>query len=254
VVASVHELTASKVRQRARRWDAGPVPTPRDLAALRWIGEQYTARFDVAGLLLSTLSPDSAGMLSRRTVRQRVDRWEQAGWISRHRLLGHTWITLTVAGLRHAGLDHLDLWQPAAARLTHHHAVALVRLAREPAPGGAGWVCERELWRRRGKASWHLADGALPAPVPELWQARGIGEAFELVEVELHQKARRRTLATLKTLPPATALVTYYTPPALYGALQAQVASVARELGPTYPAVRVEVLPEVAGISWEVAA
>jgi hypothetical protein len=254
VVTSVHELNASKVRQRARRWDAGPVPTPRDLAALRWIGEQYTARFDVVGLLLSSLSPNPAGMLSRRTVRQRVDRWEQAGWISRYRLLGHTWITPTVAGLRHADLDHLDLWQPAAARLTHHHAVALVRLAREPAPGRAGWICERELWRHRGKASWHLADGALPAPVPAVWQQRGVGEAFELVEVELHQKARRRTLATLKTLPPATALVTYYTPPALYGALSAQVASVTRELGPVAVPVRVEVLPEVAGIGWEVAA
>jgi hypothetical protein len=230
------------------------VLTARDVAALRWIGEQYTARFDVVALVLSHLAPEPSGPLSRRTVRHHLDRWERGGWISRHRLLGHTWITPTVAGLRHAGLDHLDLWQPAAARLTHHHAVALVRLAREPAPGQAGWVCERELWRRRGKASWHLADGALPAPVPELWQARGIGEAFELVEVELHQKARRRTLATLKTLPTATALVTYYTSPALYGALQAQVASVARELGQASVPVRVEVLPEVAGIGWEVSA
>ena len=57
-------------------------------------------------------------------------------------------------------------------------------------PGQGGWVCERELWRRRGKASWHLADGALPAPVPAGWQ--GISEAWELVEVELTQKARPR--------------------------------------------------------------
>jgi hypothetical protein len=224
------------------------------VAALRWIGEQYIARFDVVGLVLSRFAPEPVGLLSRRTVRHHLDRWERGGWVTRHRLLGYTWITPTLAGLRHAGLDHLDLWQPAAARLTHHHSVALVRLAREPAPGGAGWVCERELWRRRGKASWHLADGAMPAPVPELWQQRGVGEAFELVEVELHQKARRRTLATLKTLPPATAQVTYYTSPALYAALAAQVASVACELGPVAVPVRVEVLPEVAGIGWEVAA
>jgi hypothetical protein len=228
------------------------VPTPRDLAALRWIGEQYTARFDVAGLVLSRLAAEPVGVLSRRTVRQRVDRWEQAGWISRYRLLGYTWIVPTITGLRHAGLDHLDPWQPAAARLAHHHAVALVRLAREPAPGQAGWVCERELWRRRGKASWHLADGALPVPVPPAWQARGISEAYELVEVELHQKAHKRTLAALKTLPPATAQVTYYTPPALDPALSAQVAAAVRELGA--PAVRVELLPEVCGIGWEVAA
>jgi hypothetical protein len=230
------------------------VLTARDVAALRWIGEQYTARFDVAGLLLSRLAAAPDGLLSRRTVRDRIDRWEQAGWTSRQRLLGHTWIVPTVAGLRHAGLDHLDPWPPAAARLTHHHAVALVRLAREPAPGGAGWVCERELWRRRGKASWHLADGALPVEVPASWRQRGIGEAFELVEVELHQKTHKRTLATLKTLPPATAQVTYYTPPALYSALSAQVASAARELGAGAVTVRVALLPEVAGVGWEVAA
>jgi hypothetical protein len=224
------------------------------VAALRWIGEQYTARFDVAGLLLSRLAPAPDGLLSRRTVRDRIDRWEQAGWVGRHRLLGHTWIVPTPVGLRHAGLDHLDPWQPAAARLAHHHAAALVRLVREPAPDQGGWVCERELWRRRGKASWHLADGALPAPVPALWQARGVGEAFELVEVELHEKARRRTLAALKTLPPATAQVTYYTPPALYAALSAQVASAARELGAGSVAVRVALLPEVAGVGWGVAA
>ena len=244
------------IRHHARPWDAGPEVTARDLIALRWISEQYTARLDVAAVLLGRLSPVGArtpGRLGPRTLRQRLERWEQAGWTTRRRLLSHTWIVPTTAGIRLAGLE-LDPWQPNAARLVHHHAVALVRLAREPAPGQAGWVCERELWRRRGKATWHLADGALPAPVPATWQARGIGEAFELVEVELHQKARRRTLATLKTLPPASAQVTYYTPPALYGALQAQVASVTHELGATSVAVRVELVPEVAGIGWQVAA
>jgi hypothetical protein len=240
---------------RARPWDAGPEVTQRDLLALDWIAEQYTARLDVAAVLLGRLSPvgpRTPGRLGPRTLRQRLERWEQAGWTTRRRLLGHTWIVPTTAGLRLTGLA-LDPWEPAAARLAHHHAVALVRLAREPVPDGAGWVCERELWRRRGKASWHLADGALPVLVPATWQARGIGEAFELVEVELHQKAYRRTLATLKTLPPVTAQVTYYAPPALYPALSAQVASAARELGGTVK-VWVALLPEVSGIGWEVAA
>jgi hypothetical protein len=228
------------------------MPTGRDLAALRWIGEQYTVRLDVAGVLLSRLSPQPTGLLSRRTVRQRVDRWEQAGWTCRHRLLGHTWITATTSGLRHAGLD-LEAWEPAAVRLAHHHAVSLVRLAREPDPAQTEWVCERELWRRRGKASWHLADGALPVEVPALWQQRGIVEAFELVEVELHQKARRRVVAAFKTLPPGTRLVTYYTTPALHAALSNQLASVVRELGGSV-AVRVELVPQVPGVLGEVAA
>jgi hypothetical protein len=229
------------------------MPTGRDLAALRWIGEQYTVRLDVAGVLLSRLSPEPVGLLSRRTIRQRVDRWEQAGWITRNRLLGHSWIIATAAGLRHAGLDHLEPWQPAAVRLAHHHAVSLVRLARELEPGGAGWMSERELWRRRGKATWHLADGALPVEVPTLWQERGIAEAFELVEVELHQKSRRRVVAAFKTLPPGTRLVTYYTPPELHPAISAQVASVVRELSGKV-AARIELLPHIPGVVGEVAA
>jgi hypothetical protein len=243
------------IRHRARPWDAGPEVTARDLTALRWITEQYTARLDVAAVLLGRLSPVGArtpGRLGPRTLRQRLERWEQAGWTTRRRLLGHTWVVPTTAGIRLTGLE-LELWEPAAVRLAHHHAVCLVRLAREQGSGQAGWVCERELWRRRGRASWHLADGALPVEVPALWQQRGISEAFELVEVELHQKARRRVLAAFKNLPPGTRLVTYYVPAALHGAVEAQLASVARELGGQV-AVRVALLPEIPGITGEVAA
>src|SRR6266545_6885633 len=229
------------------------MPTGRDLLALRWMRYHYKIRLDVAGVLLSRLSPEPVGLLSRRTVRYHLDRWEQAGWIARHRLLGHSWILATASGLRHAGLDHLEPWEPAAVRLAHHHAVCLVRLAREPEPAGAGWVCERELWRRRGRASWHLADGAIPVEVPALWQQRGIGEAFELVEVELHQKARRRVVAALKSLPPGTRLVSYYTTPDLHPTLSGQLASVVRELGGSVP-VRVELLPQIPGAAGEVAA
>src|SRR6266699_1205961 len=213
------------IRHRARPWDAGPEVTARDLTALRWITEQYTTRLDVAAVLLGRLSPVGArtpGRLGPRTLRQRLERWEQAGWVSRRRLLGHTWIVPTAAAIRLTGLEHLEPWEPAAVRL--------VRLAREPEPGAAGWVCERELWRRRGRAAWHLADGALPVEVPALWQQRGIADAFELIEVELHQKARRRVLAAFKSLPPGTRLVSYYVPPELHTPLSAQLASVVREL------------------------
>jgi hypothetical protein len=231
----------SRAEGRARRWDAGPAVTARDLAALRFVGEQYAVRVDVAAVLLARLASEPVGQLSRRTVRQRLSRWEQAGWVERRRLLGQTWVLLTRAGLRLAGLE-FDCWEPAASRLAHHHEVAVVRLAREPIPGQGGWVCERELWRRRGKASWHLADGALPAPVPATW--KGISEAWELVEVELHQKARPRVLAALKTRAPHTARITYYVPAARQAALAAQLASVVRELGGR-PEVQVELLPDL---------
>src|SRR4029453_13424643 len=114
-------------------------------------------------------------MLGPRTLRQRLGRWQEAGWVERRRLLGHTWVLPTRTGLRLAGLG-FDVWEPAESRLAHHHAAAVVRLARERVPGRGGWVCERELWRRRGKASWHLADGALPPPAaPAPRRARGAG-------------------------------------------------------------------------------
>jgi hypothetical protein len=234
---------------RARPWHAGPEATARDQAALRFVGEHYAARSDVLAAVLGRLSPAAprrVGRLGHRTVRQRVERWEAAGWAVRRRMLDHTWVLPTRAGLRLAGLD-FDPWTPALDRLAHHHAVAVLRLAREPIPSQGGWVCERELWRRRGKASWHLADGALPAPVPADWQ--GIDQAWELVEVELHQKARPRLVAALKTRPPHTARITYYVPAALHTPLSAQLAGVVRELGGRPPVV-VEPLPQVPGVAY----
>jgi hypothetical protein len=234
---------------RAGRWDAQPALTTRDAAALRFVGEHYAVRTDVLAVVLGRLSPampQAPGTLGVRTLRQRLGRWQQAGWVQRRRLLGHTWVLPTRVGLRLAGLE-FDCWEPAESRLAHHHAVALVRLAREPVPGQGGWVCERELWRRRGKATWHLADGALPAPVPTTWQ--GISQAWELVEVELHQKARHRVLAALKTRPPHTARVIYYVPAALHAVLSAQLARVVRELGGR-PDVWVEPLPQVPGLGY----
>jgi hypothetical protein len=184
-----------RVDGRAERWDARPVLTTRDGATLRFVGEQYAVRTDVLAVVLGRLSPampQAPGMLGVRTLRQRLGRWQEAGWVERRRMLGHTWVLPTRAGLRLAGLE-FDCWEPAESRLAHHHAVALVRLAREALPGQGGWVCERELWRRRGRASWHMVDGALPVPVPAGWQ--GIDQAWELVEVELHQKARPRLVA-----------------------------------------------------------
>jgi len=233
---------------RAQRRDAWPAATSRDVAALRFVGEQYAVRVDLLAAVLGRLSPgepQAAGQLGRRTLRQRLSRWEQAGWVVRRRLLDQVWVLPTQAGLRLAGLD-FDVWDPSPPRLAHHHAVAVVRLAREPIPGQGGWVCERELWRRRGRARWHLADGAIPVPVPTGWQ--GIDQAWELVEVELHQKARPRVLAALKTRAPHTARITYYVPAGLHAALSAQLAGVVRELGGR-PEVRVEPLPDLTDLT-----
>jgi hypothetical protein len=244
----VDALTDSGRLSRRRPWDLGPEATARDVAALCWIAEQYTARLDVAAVVLGRLSPAgprTPGQLGLRTVRQRLERWEAAGWAERRRMLGHTWVLPTRAGVRLAGQE-FDPWTPALDRLNHHHAVAVVRLGREPIPGQGGWVCERELWRRQGKGSWHRADASLPVPVPSTWQ--GISEAWEQIEVELTLKARPRLLVALKTRAPHTARVTYYVPAALNVALQAQVAAAVGELGGR-PEVAVELLPNLANLT-----
>ncbi|HEY4726616.1 MAG TPA: hypothetical protein VIJ32_00200, partial [Actinomycetes bacterium] len=66
---------------------------------------------------------------------------------------------------------------------------------------------------------------------------------------ELHQKARPRLVAALKTRPPHTAAITYYVPAALHAPLSAQLESVVRELGGR-PEVTVELLPQVTGVSY----
>jgi hypothetical protein len=234
--------------RRARPWDAGPEATARDVAALRFVGEQYAARWDVLAVLLGRLSPAvvrEAGRLGERTARQRVERWEVAGWAERRRMLGHTWVLATRAGLRLAGLE-LDPWTPAVDRLAHHHAAAVVRLHREPVPGRGGWVCERELWRRRGRASWHMADGACPQPCRRVGRDRpGVGAG----RGRATHKARPRVLAAVKTRAPHTAAITYYVPAALHAALSAQLASVVQELGGR-PPVAVEPLPQVPGVTY----
>jgi hypothetical protein len=111
-------------RRRARPWDAGPEATARDLAALRFVGEQYAARLDVLAVVLGRLSPAvvrDAGRLGDRTVRQRVERREAGGWAERRRMLGHSWVLATRAGLRLAGMHPAPYLtrRPAALHLRH---------------------------------------------------------------------------------------------------------------------------------------
>src|SRR6266508_2449680 len=206
----------SRPQRRAARWDAGPVLTVRDVLALRWLGEQYAATSDTLGVLLGRLSPaapQAPGQVAGRTVRHHLDRWVRAGLATRTRRLGRTWVTPTRRGLDLVELGY-PTWALPATQLAHVHAVGLVRLAREPDPCAGGWVTERALSRERGKASWHLADGALPAPVPPGWAAQGITDAFERVEVELTPKPRRRLAAALRTQAPGAGAAGRPTTPA----------------------------------------
>ena len=144
---------AARRLEARRRRDAGTVAvTERDVTALRFVGEQYGVRTDALAVLLARLSPAPArlapdaesgrpGRLSDRSVRTWVERMERDGYLIRRRVLGHTWVSPTVAGMALAGLT-FERWRFGGARdgeegwgLDHVHAITRVRLHLQPDPG-----------------------------------------------------------------------------------------------------------------------
>jgi hypothetical protein len=113
-------------------WDTDAGVTERDVAALRWLGQQYAARSDVLRVLLGRLSPGSPrieGMLGEATLRDVLDRWDERGLVARDRLLGYQWVAPTGTALRLVGLD---------VRLVVCHPPACARARRRRGPPGAG--------------------------------------------------------------------------------------------------------------------
>jgi hypothetical protein len=186
---------------RRPRWDTDAGITDRDVAALRWLGQQYAARSDVLRVLLGRLSPGSPrveGLIGEATLRDVVARWEDRGLVARDRLLGHLWVAPTAKALRLVGLD-VRAWSFVIPQLAHVHAVGVVRLALEPSiPAGGRWLSERELRREAGKS--HVPDGAVQLPDdPEAEAGSGLyGEDVDAlprrvaVEVELTRKGAAR--------------------------------------------------------------
>jgi hypothetical protein len=240
---------------RRPRWDTDAGITDRDVAALRWLGQQYAARSDVLRVLLGRLSPGSPrveGQLGEATLRDVLDRWEDRGLIARDRLLGHLWVAPTPKALRLVGLD-VRAWSFVIPQLAHIHAVGIVRLALEPTiPEGGRWLSERELRRETGKSDG--PDGAIQLPDdPDPEAGLGLyGEDVDplpkrvAVEVELTRKgaARLREAWTRPRHGRWTRTV-YYAPPEVAGYLTGQLA----RIRPRHP-IQVDPLPEVAGTTY----
>jgi hypothetical protein len=240
---------------RRPRWDTDVGITDRDVAALRWLGQQYAARSDVLRVLLGRLSPGSPrieGQLAETTLRDVVARWEDRGLIERDRLLGHLWVAPTVKALRLVGLE-VRAWSFVIPQLAHVHAVGIVRLALEPSiPAGGRWLSERELRREAGKS--HVPDGAVQLPDdPEAEAGSGLyGEDVDplprrvAVEVELTRKGAAR-LREAWTRPRHGRWVrtVYYAPPEVAGYLTGQL----QRIRPRHP-IQVQPLPEVAGTAY----
>jgi hypothetical protein len=240
---------------RRPRWDTDAGITDRDVAALRWLGQQYAARSDVLRVLLGRLSPGSPrveGQLGDATLRDVLDRWEDRGLIARDRLLGHLWVAPTVKALRLVGLD-VRAWSFVIPQLAHVHAVGVVRLALGPSiPEGGGWLSERELRREAGKS--HVPDAAVQLPDnPEAEAGSGLyGEDVDplprrvAVEVELTRKsaARLREAWTRPRHGRWTRTV-YYAPPEVASFLLGQL----QRIRPRHP-IQVHPLPDVAGTTY----
>ena len=240
---------------RRPRWDTDAGITDRDVAALRWLGQQYAARSDVLRVLLGRLSPGSPrveGQLAETTLRDVVTRWEDRGLVDRDRLLGHLWVAPTVKALRLVGLD-VRAWSFVIPQLAHVHAVGIVRLALEPSiPEGGHWLSERELRREAGKS--HIPDGAVQLPDdPEAAAGAGLyGEDVDPlpkrigVEVELTRKgAARLREAWTRPRHGRWTRTLYYAPPEVAGYLTGQL----QRIRPRHP-IQVHPLPEVPGTTY----
>jgi hypothetical protein len=240
---------------RRPRWDTDAGITDRDVAALRWLGQQYAARSDVLRVLLGRLSPGSprvAGQIGDATLRDMLDRWEDRGLVERDRLLGHLWVAPTAKALRLVGLD-VRAWSFVIPQLAHVHAVGVVRLALGPSiPDGGRWLSERELRREAGKSL--VPDGAVQLPDdPEAAGAGLYGEDVDplprrvAVEVELTRKgaARLREAWTRPRHGRWTRTV-YYAPPEVAGYLTGQL----QRIRPRHP-IQVHLLPDVPGTTYQ---
>jgi hypothetical protein len=259
---------------RRRRWDAGPWLTPRDADALVWLAEQFGAREDVAGVLLSMLTGrvqetgEEAGPgagrrvlvpLSGWRIRDTIDRWVRAGWVERVKVFRRTWLVPTEAGLAIAAEraempKPFAVWRPSLSRAAHTHAVNVVRLAYELGGAEAGpWLSERALNRKFTHASSRAPDGiAVMPPSPESPKGRRV-----LFEVELTIKAQSRYDAILATAAePGTDKALWLTWPDKTEQLERRLekaAGAARGKVKEDLIMRYEVkpLPEIPGVTYE---
>jgi len=184
-------MTAS----RARRWDAGVVrPTDRDVAVLRFAGEQY-------GLPL----PVVVGLYgcSEAVGRRHAGRLVRAGLAVReYGPRGGLWLVPTRRGLRYVGLPY-EAWSLSAWKAEHVAAVARLRLALQAQYSEAVWTSERQIrsrWAGSG-ARVRFADGQLDFP----------GSTCVGVELELHRKLPRDYEGIAADVDPAFDQVWWFT-------------------------------------------
>ncbi len=140
-----------KEKQRKERRDKGQVLiTPRDLATLGWIAEQYGIRLDQLQLLLgrdAQRETQTAGVVTAATAQRVVERWRKANLVHTKKFLYRepVWVWLTRHGLSELGFSY-RYWEPNMRTLEHLYWINQVRLYVEKRRGDAlRWISERSL-------------------------------------------------------------------------------------------------------------
>lgn len=220
-----------RVQERAPRSDKGRMRwTERDLAVLRWIGEQYALHLGHLAILLGRSADTpllTSGPLGSETVRKLVQRWKQAGLVERAWLLptDPSWVWLTRKGLEQVELDY-RFWEPKVQGLPHLAAVNQARLWVEQHQPTAIWHSERQFSSGRPFTRSHTRLEHRPDAEIEL------GSHRVAIEVERSAKTPQRLPAILYGLARRYDGIWYFCPPTTQEGMQRAIA----ELNP--PAIR----------------
>jgi hypothetical protein len=211
------------------RSDQGPRLTERDLACLRWIGQQYAIRFDQLQRLLLRYTPeadkgkvrDGADRLSKERTYRTLARWEQLALVECANILDREprWIWLSSGGLRTVE-STLRYNKPSPVRLRHLYATNQVRLWVEGRRPGDRWKSEREIKAEHramehGEHQEHLPDAILYASNGKI----------SALEIELEPKATRALEGILAELESQYTSILYFVSPAAQRQLLAMLAT-----------------------------
>lgn len=167
--------------------------TKRDLAVLRWMGEQYLARLDQVALLLArgckTEEQPAPGVVPRLSVsrtKSLLTRWQKAGLIEKEQILYKQplWAWLTVEGLAQVDLPFRSV-SPRVGQLEHLYYVNQARLLLEGQRPTLRWQSERAF--RSEETSGIGGRGHWPDGVVINEDGKAVA-----VEVELQHKGHRR--------------------------------------------------------------
>lgn len=183
---------------RKIRSDAGNIIlTERDIEALRWIIQQFAARFDQVQALLTELGEvypqKGEPFLSYPTVMGRIQKWVAAGYVEYERILaeGPGWVFVTRKGIKVVGLqDDYPARKPDWCRLKHIFAVNQVRL-----------FTHQDHWKDERAIKMNREPGSSKAiPDAEMWFPGDDEDDPIAVEVQLSHLTPERFQAKLEKL------------------------------------------------------